>query len=132
MRKFRWIQYDLSLFLSGSPIKNATLGSFIVSRQMMVPPLAPDSVCFAGKEGTSGDFTMYLKLFSAGDNYVTANTVGTIYFAQNTKQGVLTINQGINFLQGDMLQVTTDNVQQVPTNLGDISLTILGFSVLRT
>ncbi len=131
MRKFRWLQYDLSMFVAGGPIKNAILGSFLVSRQLMIPPTAPDSRVLAQSAGTTGNYTMYLKQFLASDNYASGTIVGSVYFAQGSKTGVLTVTAGINFMQGDMLQVVTDS-QIPPDGLEDITIVILGFSVLRT
>ena len=131
MRKFRWLQYDLSMFIAGGPIKNAVMGSFVLSRQLMIPPTAPDSKVLAQSAGTGGNYTMYLKQFVANDNYTTGAIVGSIYFAQGSKIGVLTVTSGINFMEGDMLQVITDD-QIPPEGLEDITIVILGFSVLRT
>lgn len=131
MRKFRWLQYDLSMFIAGGPIKNAVMGSFVLSRQLMIPPNAPDSRVLAQSAGSTGNYTMYLKQFVANDNYASGAIVGSIYFAQGSKVGVLTVTSGINFMQGDMLQVITDD-QIPPEDLEDITIVILGFSVLRT
>ena len=131
MRKFRWLQYDLSMFIAGGPIKNAVMGSFALSRQLMIPPNAPDSRVLAQTAGSTGNYTMYLKQFLASDNYASSTIVGSIYFAQGNKTGVLTVTSGINFMQGDMLQVVTDD-QVPPEDLEDITIVILGFSVLRT